>query len=146
MKQTMRSWNCTLRTESKKHREMRLAGLLPKKTYKIAKVSKKSASQWAKARKECLNRYKSCCFLCKRADLPLHVHHIILRSLAPELKYEQDNLVCLCEKCHSHNGYDNEYIKLTQKLVDFGLGTVYRIDIDQSKKRIYYERNMGKIG
>jgi 5-methylcytosine-specific restriction endonuclease McrA len=134
----MKLWNSTLNTESKKHREMRLAGLLPKKTYKIARTSKKSASLWAKARKECLESYGHRCFLCGATGV-IHVHHIILRSLAPELKYDQDNLVCLCEKCHSHHGYDSEYIKLTQKIIAKGLGEKYNLKIDGNKLYFLYK-------
>lgn len=136
MKKTMRSYNSTLRTESAKHREMRLAGLLPKKTYTLSKTSKKSASLWGKARKECLDRYNHKCFLCGATGV-LHIHHIILRSLAPKLKYEQDNLCCLCSKCHNHTGYDKKYIELTKKLIAQGLGGAYNLHIEQ--ERIYYD-------
>ena len=129
----MKLWNSNLNTESKKHREMRLKGLLPKKVHKLAPVSKKSASLWAKARKECLAIYGHKCFICGRSDLPLHVHHIILRSLAPELKYDQDNLVCLCEKCHSHQGYNKDYVELTRKLVACGLGGKYNLSVSDNK-------------
>ena len=112
---------------------MRLAGLLPKKTYKLAKVSKKSANLWMKARKECLDTYGHKCFICGSSDLPIHVHHIILRSLAPELKYDQNNLVCLCEKCHSHQGYNRAYVELTRKLIACGIGKKYNLSITDNK-------------
>lgn len=108
----MKLWNSTLNTESKKHREMRLAGLLPKKTYKIAKVSKKSASLWAKARKECLIAYGNKCFLCG-ATGELHVHHwMYTRTQRPDLKYDQSNLVPLCPRCHNHTGADQRFYEL----------------------------------
>ena len=108
----MKLWNSTLNTESKKHREMRLAGLLPKKTYKIAKASKKPASQWAKARRECLKLYDNKCFLCG-ATGELHCHHWrYTRTQRPDLKYDQDNLCILCSRCHNHTGADKRFYEL----------------------------------
>ena len=112
MKKTMRSFNSTLRTESVKHREKRLAGLLPKKTYKLATQSKKSASLWAKARRECLKLYGKKCFLCGRTGA-IHIHHWMwCRSQRPDLKYDQDNLIPLCELCHNHSGPDKRFYEL----------------------------------
>ena len=118
MKKTMRSFNSTLRTESAKHREKRLAGLLPKKTYKLATQSKKSASLWAKARRECLKTYGNKCFLCGRTDLPIHIHHwFATRTQRPDLKYEQSNLIPLCSLCHSHNGADKRFYELQKQIL-----------------------------
>ena len=109
----MKLWNSTLSTESKKHREMRLKGLLPKKVHKLAPVSKKSASLWAKARKECLAIYGHRCFICGRSDLPIAIHHWqYCRSQRPDLKYDQDNLIPLCSLCHSHHGVDARFYEL----------------------------------
>ena len=108
----MRSFNSTLRTESVKHREKRLAGLLPKKTYKLATQSKKSASLWAKARRECLKLYGEKCFLCG-ATGELHCHHWqYTRTQRPDLKYNQENLCILCSKCHNHSGSDKRFYEL----------------------------------
>ena len=108
----MKLWNSSLNTESKKHREMRLAGLLPKKTYKIAKTSKKSAGLWAKARRECIKTYGNKCFLCGRTGT-IHIHHwMYCRSQRPDLKYDQDNLIPLCELCHNHCGNDSRFYEL----------------------------------
>ena len=108
----MRSFNSTLRTESAKHREMRLKGLLPKKTYKLAAQSKKSASLWAKARRECLKRYENKCFLCG-ATGELHCHHWMwTRTQRPDLKYDQNNLCILCSRCHNHSGADKRFYEL----------------------------------
>lgn len=134
----MKLFNSTLNTESKKHREMRLAGLLPKKLYKLAKSSKKATSEWNKARKECLERYGHKCVLCG-SENDLQVHHIILRTLEQKLKYEQNNLCVLCSKCHNHSGYDKNYILLTKKLIRIGLGDVYKLDIDEQTQRVIYK-------
>ena len=109
----MKLWNSNLNTESKKHREMRLKGLLPKKVYKIAKTSKKSAGLWAKARRECLATYGHRCFICGRSDLPIHIHHWkFTRTQRPDLKYDQDNLIPLCELCHNHSGPNKRFYEL----------------------------------
>ena len=108
----MKLWNCYLNTESKKHREMRLKGLLPKKVHKLAPVSKKSASLWAKARKECLAIYGHKCFICG-ATGELHCHHWrFTRAQRPDLKYDQDNLCILCSRCHNHTGADKRFYEL----------------------------------
>lgn len=111
-RQHMKLWNCSLNTESKKHREMRLKGLLPKKTYKLATQSKKSASLWAKTRRECIKAYGGKCFLCGGTGI-MHVHHWqYTRTQRPDLKYDQNNLCLLCSKCHNHTGADKRFYEL----------------------------------
>ena len=113
MKKTMKSFNSTLRAESPAHRAKRLAGLLPKKAHKLAPVSKKSASLWAKARRECLERYGHRCFICGRSDLPISIHHWqYCRSQRPDLKYDQDNLIPVCPLHHDHHGPDARFYEL----------------------------------
>lgn len=34
------------------------------------------------------------------ADYAAHVHHLIPRNVAPERKYDIDNAILLCGKCH----------------------------------------------
>lgn len=127
----------TLHNISKKRQTEILSGARKqKKRTPLAKVSKKSASAWNKARNECFKKYGHKCFLCG-SEQNLCVHHIILRSLEPKLKYEQDNLCCLCGKCHNHSGYDKKYVELTRKLVALGLGTKY--NLLTSHQRIEYE-------
>lgn len=127
----------TLHNISKKRQaEIASGALKQKKRTTLAKVSKKSASAWNKARRECFKKYGRKCFLCG-SEQNLCVHHIILRSLEPKLKYEQDNLCCLCASCHNHSGYDKKYIELTKKLVALGLGTKYNLLV--SHQRIEYE-------
>lgn len=81
----------------------------------IRKVSKKAASLWAEARRICLNRFGHKCLLCG-ATTNLEVHHILLRSDRPDLKYDQDNLCVLCSKCHNHHGKDEAYFRLTERI------------------------------
>lgn len=127
----IKSFNSTLHNVSKKRlAEIQAGTYTPKRQKPIRKVSKKKAASWTSARNECLEHYGYKCFLCGRTDLPLQVHHIILRSLAPRLMYDQDNLACLCVRCHNHSGYDDKYITLTQKLIDKGLGKKYNLRIE----------------
>lgn len=89
----------------------------PKPAKPIRAASKKSASLWTQARKECLNRYDHKCFLCGRSDLPLHVHHWqYTRQQRPDLKYDQDNLVPLCSVHHNHNGADEKFYELKSRI------------------------------
>lgn len=127
----VKSFNSSLHNVSKKRlAEIQAGTFTPKRQKPLRKVSKKRATSWASARRECLERYSYKCFLCGRTDLPLHAHHIILRSLAPKLIYDQDNLVCLCSRCHNHCAFDDKYITLTQKLIDRGLGKKYNLRIE----------------
>lgn len=130
----IKSFNSSLHNVSKKRlAEIQAGTFTPKRKSPLRKASKKKAASWASARRECLERYGYKCFLCGRTDLPLHAHHIILRSLAPRLIYEQDNLTCLCSRCHSHTMYDDKYIALTQKLIDRGLGKKYNLRIEGNR-------------
>jgi len=132
----LKSFNSSLHNVSKKRLAEIQAGTYKPKTQKpIRKVSKKKAISWASARRECLHRYGNRCFLCGRTDLPLHAHHIILRSLEPKLLYDQDNLACLCQICHNHSMYDDKYVALTQKLIDRGLGKKYNLSIEGHRLR-----------
>lgn len=136
--QRVKSFNSSLHNVSKKRlAQMQDGTFKTPARAQIAKTSAKSATEWRKARQECIRIWGNKCALCGRSDLPIHVHHIILRTLEPKLKYEQDNLCCLCSKCHKHSGYDEDYIILTQKLIALGLGTKYNLLV--SNKRIVYE-------
>lgn len=127
----IKSFNSSLHNVSKKRlAEMQAGTFTQKPRTQLRKASKKKAASWASARRECLERYGHKCFLCGRTDLPLHAHHIILRSLAPRLIYDQDNLACLCSRCHNHTMYDDKYVALTQKLIDRGLGKKYNLRIE----------------
>lgn len=43
------------------------------------------------------------CQVCGCSDMnKLEVHHILARSIYPELKGDERNLVVLCSKCHSY--------------------------------------------
>ena len=127
----VKSFNSSLHNVSKKRlAEMQAGTFTPKRQSPLRKASKKKSASWASARRECLERYGHKCFLCGRTDLPLHAHHIILRSLAPKLIYDQENLACLCSHCHNHCMYDDKYVALTQKLIDRGLGKKYNLRIE----------------
>ena len=111
-------WNCSLHNVSKKRLAEIMSGQWkPKPAKPIRPVSKKSASLWTQARKECLNRYGRKCFLCGRSDLPLHIHHWeYTRQQRPDLKYDQSNLVPLCAKCHNHCGNDHKFYDLKARI------------------------------
>lgn len=86
----------------------------PLKRSTLRPVAKKTASLWAKARKECLERYPVCVLCGKKAE---HCHHWqYCRSQRPDLKYNQDNLVMLCAKCHNHNGPDKRFYELKEQI------------------------------
>lgn len=113
MLERKKQFNSSLHNVSKKRlAEIQSGTYKPKKAYKIAKVSKKSASQWTKARRECLKLYDNKCFLCG-ATGELHCHHWrYTRTQRPDLKYDQDNLCILCSLCHNHTGADKRFYEL----------------------------------
>ena len=39
------------------------------------------------------------CEICG-SDISLHIHHILYRSEYPELTFDRENLMILCERCH----------------------------------------------
>lgn len=83
----------------------------------LRKVSKKSASLWSKARKECLERYGNRCFLCGAENCEIHIHHWQeTRSQNPARKYDITNCVPLCSKCHNHNGVDARFYELREMI------------------------------
>jgi len=65
-----------------------------------------------------LTRDKYCCKSCKKKNVVLNTHHVVLRSKGGRDHYS--NLVTLCEKCHKkvHSGK----LKLSKKLIS-SLGT-----------------------
>ena len=54
---------------------------------------------WRKARKQAITRDQTC----TNCDNPtgLSVHHIRSITEAPDLAYDLDNLITLCQKCHA---------------------------------------------
>lgn len=82
----------------------------------IRKVSKKSAQLWEKTRQEVFKIYGHKCLLCGSEE-NLHVHHFqVTRTQDPSRKYDVTNLVPLCEKCHKHNGADERFYVLREKI------------------------------
>lgn len=123
MKQTMRSWNCTLRTESKKHREMRLAGLLPKKTAKpIRKISNTMSRRirdWRKTAKDVctINGQLYCAFCGLAIDGQWDAHHYKERR-GQAHSVENDKYVAALHR-HCHAGidhYSQDYYKAREKI------------------------------
>ena len=116
MKKTMRSWNSTLRSESQKHREMRLAGLLPKKTPKpMRKISanmQKRISDWRQTAKEICTRADGhlYCPLCGNLILDgYEAHHWKERRGQAHSVANDKYVVALHPHCHQsidHNSND----------------------------------------
>jgi hypothetical protein len=57
--------------------------------------------QWQKKRLEILERAKWVCECCGNGEDMLHVHHKIYKKNANPWEYKNDDLVALCECCHS---------------------------------------------
>lgn len=75
---------------------------------------------YAKFRKEVLNRDNRKCQMpgCK-SKYQLQVHHIRTWANASSLRYEPDNGITLCRKCHkSITNKENYYEKLFREIID----------------------------
>lgn len=82
----------------------------------IRKVSKKSAKLWEKTREEVFKIYGHKCILCGSEE-NIEVHHFqVTRTQDPSRKYDTTNLVPLCSRCHSHNGADEKFYILREKI------------------------------
>ncbi|MBQ3944378.1 MAG: hypothetical protein II670_02055 [Alphaproteobacteria bacterium] len=119
MKKTMKSWNSTLRTESVKHREMRLAGLLPKKKVKpirtMSKTMRTRVSEWRKNAKDiCTIDGQLWCPLCGKmiVDGKYDAHHYMQRRGQAHSIDNDKYVVALHPYCHrniNHNDLTDFY-------------------------------------
>ena len=71
-----------------------------KRFNKVKAKKKLEAYLWKTIRKRAINRDKGC-IICGRTDI-INVHHLIPREIK-ELKYDLDNLVCLCPNHHKYS-------------------------------------------
>lgn len=58
--------------------------------------------RWQKKRLEILNRDDWTCCSCLDASSPLAVHHLVYRAGKDPWEYENDELITLCESCHTY--------------------------------------------
>ena len=77
--------------------------------------------RWKLLRERCLKRYDYKCHECLRygrTSSGTVAHHIYPASLYPELEYDVNNLVALCEKCHDkmHDRHNDELTEAGKKL------------------------------
>lgn len=56
--------------------------------------------RWQRKRLEVMNRADFKCEGCGADDKTFNVHHRVYRKGAKPWEYEDDELVCLCERCH----------------------------------------------
>jgi 5-methylcytosine-specific restriction endonuclease McrA len=68
---------------------------------RLKKQSDTAKELWTLAREACIARCSGKCVVCGKVGT--QVHHIHLRSKRRDLLYNQNNLVLLCDLCHSHS-------------------------------------------
>lgn len=122
----MKLCNSTLNTESKKHREMRLAGLLPKKTYKIAKFSKKMkkrVSDWRKTAKEnCTVNGVLMCPICNAVISDQWVAHHYKERRGQSHSVENDKYVAALHPwCHNNIDHYSEEFYIAKNKIETAL-------------------------
>lgn len=68
-------------------------------------------------------RDKYICQLCKKKkpSAGLQIHHIFKWSVAPGLRFDPDNLICLCKKCHKEiTGHEETYASMFLEIIKNG--------------------------
>ena len=117
--QRVKQFGSSLHNISKKRQaEMASGAWKPKPRKSLAQMSKKTASEWNKARNACFAIYGRRCFLCGQQYGELHIHHWEeTRTQNPARKYDQSNLCVLCAKCHNHNGADKRFYELKEQIL-----------------------------
>lgn len=117
--QRVKQFGSSLHNISKKRlAEMASGTWKPKPRKALAQMSKKTASEWNKARNACFAIYGRRCFLCGQQYGELHIHHWEeTRTQNPARKYDQSNLCVLCAKCHNHNGADKRFYELKEQIL-----------------------------
>lgn len=86
------AWNSTIKVSTSK---------LKRST--IKKISDKANKLWNEIRNKALERDNYACQKCGKTnkETTIDVHHKLHRSTRPDLKYDLDNLICLCRNCHA---------------------------------------------
>ena len=126
--QRVKQFGSSLHNISKKRQaEMASGTWKPKPRKALAQMSKKTASEWNKARNACFAIYGRRCFLCGQQYGELHCHHWqAKRTQRPDLKYCVDNLCVLCVHCHNKahetkESYDEYKKKILAKIIQTGI-------------------------
>lgn len=82
------------------------------------KGKREDTEQYKKFRKEVRRRDKTCKMPGCKCRTKLQVHHIIMWSISPHLRFERTNGILLCKKCHeSIRNHEALYITLFHKIV-----------------------------
>jgi len=76
--------------------------------------------KWQKKRLEVLENYGFECSSCGGTENTLHVHHKIYRKNSKIWEYDNDELDCLCERCHGIEHHIDGQLK--ERLVFLGCG------------------------
>jgi hypothetical protein len=67
--------------------------------YNANLISYENQNRLLQLKKDILRRDKFYCQICGESN-SLHIHHILSRSTTPELTFDPENLITVCENCH----------------------------------------------
>ena len=83
---------------------------LTEEEYKKHKESKRSVDGYKKWKRSVLTKFNNRCDICNSTD-GLHTHHLYNWLDYPDKRFDVDNGVCLCDKCHYafHGKYGHEH-------------------------------------
>lgn len=94
---------------------------MKKKDFRKQYLSK----EWYELSKKIKARDKNTCQMCGRNDRPVSVHHLIYHEGHKVWEYNDEELICICDRCHeivSENSKDlyNNFLLLKNTLRTFG--------------------------
>lgn len=95
------------------------------------KLRRYGRSDWNRLKKEIYKRDNYTCQICENKNDTLHAHHKLDWEKYPELAFNKENIITLCNKCHgkvhtlmrfyksnhSERGFDRIYTEIKNKLL-----------------------------
>lgn len=102
----------------------------------LRKQKREDTEQYKKFRKEVRRRDKRCKMPGCKSIKQLQVHHIVMWSLSPHLRFERSNGILLCKSCHqSIRNHEALYITLFNKIVQKAEEELAKLPPKKTRKR-----------
>lgn len=92
-----------------------------KKRYRGNGTRNYKDARYVKFRREVRSRDDCICQMCNKKLIPrwTEIHHILPWSSYPSLRFNVNNGICLCSRCHkSIKGKEMNFVKMFSRIVD----------------------------